>query len=948
MGGSSKKQTVGFWYELGQHLGLCHGPVDAVLEIQGGGRSAWKGEATTNTQIYVDAPNLFGGEEREGGIQAYVDVMMGGPTQTANSYLTAQQGSPQPAYRGILGLVFRRGRMTANNPYIKPLAVRVRRILQGWAGGSAWYAAKAGVAIGAPALVERTSQEDFDGGLTDYETVLGSLAAFSVVSDAFGPCIRIAGSGDDAIRRPITAGILKEMHFSFKAQTVGGDDFGIVELVNSSGSTVMMFNMLRELPFSAGTRRPTIWAANSGIDDVYGTPMGTTPPPAGSWYNFSAVYDAGAGAYYCAITNQAGATLSSTTIAVSAPPTAAYLKFRTQGTGGEGRFDNVRVVTEGLGGPISAMNPAHIVYECLTNPEWGMGYPTGKIDNASFTAAADTFHAEGLGLCMAWSQQDSIENFVQLVMDHAGAVCGEDPRTGLFKLKPIRADYTIGSLRVFSAAEGNVISLDSFERASVTETINELTVSYTDAATGKDGSVTVQQLANIQAQGAVVPQTRSYPGLPTFDLALRTAMRDLRAAASGLARVRLTVTRDAYDLLPGDVIAFAWPEFGIELMALRIGKVDYGSLTNGIIRLEAVEDVFGLPASSYVAAPPIGWVEPSRTPQASPAIEAFEVPYRELLGTLGTAETAAMAPEAGYVAVVATRSPGSSMNFELRTRTGTSAYAQAGNGDWCPGGTLADAIGPTDTTVELAGAVDLDTIEIGSAVFVGAEICRVDAVNIALGTLLLGRGCCDTVPAAWPAGTRVWDFDLFAVADVAEYLDGETVDAKVLTRTTEGLLAESAAPTDSVTLDSRAARPYPPGLLRVTDLLVSNAAYPSACVGALTVTWAHRDRVLQQDQLIDENDASIGPEAGTTYTVRFYLGGVLDATQTGITGTAATSYTLTGNGLARVEVEAVRDGLTSWQAATAEFDYLASPAEPRITDANDTRITDSGDRRITD
>jgi hypothetical protein len=50
----------------------------------------------------------------------------------------------------------------------------------------------------------------------------------------------------------------------------------------------------------------------------------------------------------------------------------------------------------------------------------------------------------------------------------------------------------------------------------------------------------------------------------------------------------------------------------------------------------------------------------------------------------------------------------------------------------------------------------------------------------------------------------------------------------------------------------------------------------------------------------------------------------------------------------RIEVEAVRDGATSWQAAVAEFNYLAEPPDVRITDASDSRVTDSGDRRITE
>src|SRR5690554_4689840 len=40
-------------------------------------------------------------------------------------------------------------------------------------------------------------------------------------------------------------------------------------------------------------------------------------------------------------------------------------------------------------------NPAHIIYECVTNGEWGMGYPASVLDDAKFKAVADTLHAEG-------------------------------------------------------------------------------------------------------------------------------------------------------------------------------------------------------------------------------------------------------------------------------------------------------------------------------------------------------------------------------------------------------------------------------------------------------------------------------------------------------------------------------------------------------------------------
>ena len=41
---------------------------------------------------------------------------------------------------------------------------------------------------------------------------------------------------------------------------------------------------------------------------------------------------------------------------------------------------------------VTAMNPAHIIYQCLTDTAWGMGYPTSALDDASFTAAANTLY----------------------------------------------------------------------------------------------------------------------------------------------------------------------------------------------------------------------------------------------------------------------------------------------------------------------------------------------------------------------------------------------------------------------------------------------------------------------------------------------------------------------------------------------------------------------------
>jgi pimeloyl-ACP methyl ester carboxylesterase len=63
MGGSSKKQTVGYRYSLGAHLALCHGPVDAIREIRVDDRTAWSiatGAARSGKGTGAGAETLLG------------------------------------------------------------------------------------------------------------------------------------------------------------------------------------------------------------------------------------------------------------------------------------------------------------------------------------------------------------------------------------------------------------------------------------------------------------------------------------------------------------------------------------------------------------------------------------------------------------------------------------------------------------------------------------------------------------------------------------------------------------------------------------------------------------------------------------------------------------------------------------------------------------------------
>ena len=127
-GGGSSTYVVGHRYYAGLHLALCHGPVDAVTRIIVGERTAWSGSVTSSQTLYVNAPELFGGDSREGGVQGYVEIKMGGAAETVSGYLQQKLGSVIPAFRGVVSIIAQQCQLSAMNPYIKPWSIEARRI----------------------------------------------------------------------------------------------------------------------------------------------------------------------------------------------------------------------------------------------------------------------------------------------------------------------------------------------------------------------------------------------------------------------------------------------------------------------------------------------------------------------------------------------------------------------------------------------------------------------------------------------------------------------------------------------------------------------------------------------------------------------------------------------------------------------------------------------------
>lgn len=925
MSSSKKKQTVGYRYRVGMHIGLCEGPVDALLQLRSAERVAWSGNVTSNSTITVDAPGLFGGDEREGGLAGGVDVMMGGSAQTANTYLSGIQGTPQPAYRGLLGLVFK-AFYWGNSPYLKPVAALVRRVTSGWDGeATAWYPEKAVIPLGVSvAGAGAAFAEDFGSWPQAY--TITDPTFFSTVSTPYGTGLRLTNLADtteDGLAyRDIASAAYTQISLKARVDTnVAGDTAGDADIVFvqfAQGSTVgLSITLSRDATGTGSNERA----------EINGSFVGSSPLTVGDWYLFECEVNWGAGTVAYSVSNLTTPGVLGTGSVSLIGSVTAFDRVQIAGdiVAGERRDDagTVADIRLNVASEIVGMNPAHIIYECLTNTEWGAGNGTGLIDDTQFRAAADTFYAEGLGLCLHWARQEQIEKFQQVVIDHAGANLVQHPRTGLFQIKPLRGGYDPSSLPLLDPS--NIVALESFERPSPDEAVNEVAVTYTDVAAGpgKKATVKAQNLAAIMAAGgAVITRKKDYPGFVTPGLGMRAAMRDLRASSTPLARARVRVNRAAYTFVDGDVVRLTWPKLGITTLAMRVLRVNYGSLTDGTMTLELAEDVFGLPAATYAAQQPSGWESPSAAPTVAANRLVREANYYEAQRVLGSAAAQALDPTTGYVIAAAARAGGAAFDFGMRTRTGSAAFEEQDRSAFAPSGTLSASLSHTATSATLTGLTDAGLIQVGRYAQIDSEIVRIDTFDSGTGAVTMGRGALGTVAATHASGARVWFVDQFFAVDGTERIDGEAVDVKLTPRTGRGELSADAAPTDVVTLDQIIARPYAPGRLRI-----AGEAYPTTVEeGPVTISWAHRHRT--QQNLEGDESGNIGPEDGVTYSLEVSDADT-DEILVSVDGIAGTSYNVADGVIAsgmnvRVRLWAERTVNAAALASAQRHDYVVT------------------------
>lgn len=575
-------------------------------------------------------------------------------------------------------------------------------------------------------------------------------------------------------------------------------------------------------------------------------------------------------------------------------------------------------------------NPAHIIYECCVNDEWGLGYGTDVLDNASFRSAALKLYNEGFGISLTWSDQTSVEDFINEILSHIDADFFFDQSLGRWRLRLIRNE----DAPVFPFSPSNC-EVTSFTRKAMGEVVNQLYVKYVSRDTEDFLSVAIQDLASIESQGGTASTTREYRGIREESLALRVCQRDLQSISATLATVDLVTNRSAWDLTNGDVVTLSWPPYEIVNMEMRVTALTYGDSESGDIKVSLVEDVFGKVFSVFGegATPGTGTGGPGKVTPFDNVVP-WEPPYWYIVQYMGEVE---IDPLLGGATPLVTTTNAAFRSVDVYTGTPDSVsdpVVYRTSGVQTPSA-LIDIALPKAVTSELyltASTLtgDLSAVYLNSFAQIGtgadAELVWLSG-KTATGWHIL-RGMLDTQPRDWPVGSRVFfisnsNFPL----ETSVWAMGTPITYRVVMQTGSDTTEIEKAQSVSTVVAARQGRPLLPANIRVSGELWPTFAQATDA-NTIEVTWSTRNRLLQTTSTMEPWDGpGIGHEPGATYTLELRQFGVVVSSLTGLKGSSATFFLDSAvSGPVQMTLYAERDGLRSYQTFDHQLEIAVAEA----------------------
>lgn len=283
------------------------------------------------------------------------------------------------------------------------------------------------------------------------------------------------------------------------------------------------------------------------------------------------------------------------------------------------------------------INPMNVLYEIMTDTEWGLSISASAVDIPNFVTAAETLKDEGNGFAMLLDREMPAARLLDEVVRQIDGSLWFDRGQGEWRMTLIRDDYNPGVL--LELDETNIVDLAEFTRQTWAETTNQVRVKFKDQQNEYAESYALaQDMGNRLIQGENVSSEVTFPGVRSRTLANTLAWRELRTLSYPLSRLTIKINRDAYTLRPGSLFKFSWARLGISGVVYRVGRFNPGKLGASVIAVSAVEDIFNTGVGSFEDPPGTEWTDPISPVVAvtSPNTLAFEAPGQMVKQSLDT------------------------------------------------------------------------------------------------------------------------------------------------------------------------------------------------------------------------------------------------------------------------------------------------------------------------
>jgi len=615
----------------------------------------------------------------------------------------------------------------------------------------------------------------------------------------------------------------------------------------------------------------------------------------------------------------------------------------------------------GLGGIDEDANPAEVFYETHVNKNWGLAESEELLDLDSLKKIGETLKTEKIGITTNLNSKLTAGSLLSSICEHINAVKYIEPKTGKLKYKLIRNDTDFTDPNgIFLLNESNISNI-SFSRLDWRETISEIAATYTDRASlYETGSLSDTDPANVEINnGILTTKTYSYPYFTKAENALWAAKRELMQQGYPLATVSIEGNRMLYKLRIGDVCRLDFPAYGIKNMLLRITNTNLGKFTEGIVKIEAMEDIFSLAKTDFNYSDSSDWKPEPLYPTGVQLFQYLELPYeiRQIKDT--------------YVFALAVKPDLKMQSWTVwRKRMGAAFETTNTMSKWTAAGRLVYDYDEFSNAEDLIGIeiVDLGGIEdlrfntsadsatdiisarrggklvlIGTEIMAWSNLTQMPNGHWRLEGLI--RGVYDTVPVNHGNGEILYFIESGHCANVTTggpvCSEGNVVSESynITANTVDKKEDFDVSKVKNLTTVRRAERPSPPGRIRISGQLLSDQVHADDIAGNIIIKWVTRNKQLsfgcvsQDDEKEYWTNTDFSIPDGLEYKVNIHADGtlikeyMLPGTQLEFSYSWA-QRAMDGGTLAQIqgettiEIYAKRKDLLSYQAQKRTFHWI--------------------------